>query len=155
MDTELSSALQRWEYLLLKVPGVLEHIDKEQFLLKPAANKWSQQEVLGHLIDSAANNLQRFVRIQFEDTPFILYDQDNWNRYSYYKSMTKEHVVDLWVIINRHLLNISRNIPEKLLQRKSLANAPEPVTLRFLIIDYIAHMEHHLKQILGDDYSSL
>ena len=55
-------------------------LDETQFILKPAPNKWSKQEILGHLIDSAVNNHQRFVRTQFQDVPHIPYDQDQWNR---------------------------------------------------------------------------
>ena len=36
---------------------------------KPSASTWSAKEEFGHLIDSAANNHQRIVRAQLEDTP--------------------------------------------------------------------------------------
>lgn len=39
---------------------------------------WSVKEIVGHLIDSASNNLQRFVRLQVSDSlVFPDYSQDN------------------------------------------------------------------------------
>lgn len=143
---------QRLAYLLDKIPIKFGAIDDNEFYYKPAENKWSKLEILGHLIDSAANNWQRFVRIQFEDDLFLVYDQDNWNIYSYYQQAAREDILKLWVTLNRHLLFIMNNIPEDKLGRTGRSNEPEPVTLEFLIDDYVAHMEHHLKQIFPQGY---
>ncbi len=46
---------------------------------KPAPGKWSIQEILGHLMDSAVNNHHRFVRAQeVEVLTFPDYQQDHW-----------------------------------------------------------------------------
>ncbi len=148
----LQPTISRMSYLLDVVPDKIRGIDDTVLHQKPAADKWSKLEILGHLVDSAANNWQRFVRIQFEDNPDIAYNQNGWNEYSYYNRMNKEHIINLWQLINRHLFYIIRNIPEEKLDRTSTANGQEGLTLRFLIMDYIAHMEHHLEQILGKNY---
>lgn len=152
---DLQTSIERLAYLANNVPAKMRQMEDDELQHKPAPDKWSKLEILGHLIDSAANNLQRFVRIQFEDTPHIVYDQENWNTYSYYNTMTQEQIVNMWQIINQHLLHIMQNIPNDKLERKCMTNDPEPLTLRFLIIDYIAHMEHHLKQIFGTSYNQL
>lgn len=143
---------QRLAYLLDIIPAKVGAIADDELYYRPAENKWSKLEILGHLVDSAANNWQRFVRIQFEESLFFVYDQDNWNTYSYYRQSDRNDILNLWVMLNRHLLFIMNNIPEDKLERTSRSNEPEPVTLGFLIDDYVAHMEHHLKQIFPQGY---
>lgn len=152
MDTALAAAISRLAYLIDTVPALISRMDREDLYHQPAPGKWSRHEILGHLVDSAANNWQRFVRIQFEDNLHLTYDQDNWNQYSYHTKNDITHTIAVWQVINRHLLYIIQNIPEDKMQRISYANSPEPLTLQFLIIDYIAHMEHHLEQISGKNY---
>jgi hypothetical protein len=145
---DLNAATERMEYLLNTIPALLAAMPEDTFALKPALNKWSKKEILGHLIDSATNNHQRFVRGQFEEVPFIVYDQDGWNDNSRYNEMPAAHVIGFWELYNRHLLELIKRIPEHALLRKCLTNEPEPVTLEWLITDYVAHMEHHLKQVV-------
>ena len=51
---------------------------KETMAYKPSPAKWSKKEILGHMIDSAQNNIRRFIVAQYEDSPKITYKQDNW-----------------------------------------------------------------------------
>src|SRR6185295_11426422 len=116
----------------------------------PAPKKWSRKEILGHLIDSASNNHQRFVRAQL--APEFRgpgYEQDAWVSRQDYAAAEWSLVVDLWSVYNRHLAHvISRALPEKLATPCSIKeNAP--VTLQFIMEDYIDHLEHHLAQIFG------
>lgn len=143
---------ERLAYLLDIIPVKYRAIGDDELYDKPNEYKWCKLEILGHLVDSAANNWQRFVRIQFEDDLFLVYDQDNWNKHSYYQQADREDILNLWVTLNRHLLFIMKNIPADKLERTSRSNEPVPVTLRFLIEDYVAHMEHHLKQIFPHGY---
>ena len=102
----------RLVYLCDVVPEKLATLDKAALTQKPAPQKWSRQEILGHLIDSAANNHQRFIRVQFEDTPTIFYDQDNWVEYNYYNDLQITALVNLWVAYNRHLAEVIKKILE-------------------------------------------
>jgi hypothetical protein len=147
-QTGVEIAIERLRYLCDTIPALLQQIPDTDFSRKPAPGKWSKKEILGHLIDSAANNHQRFVRGQFEDVPFIIYDQDNWNNTSRYGNMSGEHVVDTWEAFNRHIIEIIKRIPRDSLQRLCKTNEPQPVTLQWLIEDYVKHMEHHLRQIV-------
>jgi hypothetical protein len=74
----INAALNRLEYLLKTIPALLNALDENEFSFKPAENKWSKKEILGHLIDSASNNHQRFVRAQFEEHANIFYHQNEW-----------------------------------------------------------------------------
>ena len=44
---------------------LLARMKPEVVSSKESAGKWSRKELLGHLIDSAANNHQRFVRASY------------------------------------------------------------------------------------------
>ena len=130
-------------------------------LLPPAAGKWSPREVIGHLIDSAANNHQRFVRAQFtDDLEFHSYEQAEWVRVQGYQEESWEQLVQLWKLYNQHLLHLVSRIPDEQLTKQrrqhnlqqlawqSLA-AEQPATLEYFIRDYLEHLKHHLRQIPG------
>jgi hypothetical protein len=147
MNPMLFLTLQRLQFLCDTMPVLLRKISEPEFSHKPSPEKWSKKEILGHLIDSAANNHQRFLRVQFEDTPHIVYDQVNWNRYSDHQSAKTDHLISFWEMYNRHLLAIIQAIPPPNLQRTCRTNEPQPVALEWLIEDYVRHLEHHLRQL--------
>ena len=127
----------------------------------PASGKWSPREVIGHLIDSASNNHQRFVRARFQnDLVLVGYDQDAWVALQHYQDEPWSDLVTLWRAFNRHLAHVMQVIPPSVRQRehgrhnlheinwKPIA-ADQPATLDNLMEDYVAHLKHHLRQILG------
>jgi hypothetical protein len=129
---------------------------------RPAAGKWSAKETVGHLIDSATNNHQRFVRAQFrEDLVFDGYAQEEWVRAQRYQDEPWALLVNLWRFYNLHLAHVCRHAPEgERLRPRSRHNlheigfAPvspdEPATLDHLMRDYVDHLKSHLRQILGE-----
>lgn len=141
--------LNRLQYLINTIPEKLLAIPERDFSYKPAPGKWSKKEIIGHLIDSAANNHQRFIKTQFEDVPEVTYHQDNWNAASHYNDMEGRHVIGFWEAYNRHLLELIKRIPEAALQRRCFSGGEYPVTLGWLIEDYVYHMEYHLKQVIS------
>ncbi len=145
----LKETIERLQYLCDIIPPLLSTISEKDFSHKPAPNKWSKKEVLGHLIDSAANNHQRFVRIQFENEPVIGYDQNSWNLISQYNRLDMHHLIKFWEIYNRHLLEIMKRVPEHNLGLTGIDLNENKATLGFLIDDYVAHMEHHLRQMVS------
>ncbi len=136
-------------------------ISAEQSQLPRAAGKWSPKEIIGHLIDSASNNHQRFVRAQFsDDLIFAGYEQEGWVRVQDYKGEPWPELVQLWKLYNQHILHLMSLIPEetrlKLRYRHNLhqiasdsLSEDEPVTLDWFMRDYVEHMKKHLGQILG------
>jgi len=144
----INKPIKRLKYLCNIIPPLLSAIDEQTFSFKPAPNKWSKKEILGHLIDSANNNHQRFVRARFEDKPIIYYIQDDWNKYGYYNQIESAKIIALWTAYNRYLAELIGYIPAEALSRECRTDEDQKYTLEFLINDYVEHLEHHLKQII-------
>lgn len=114
---------------------------------KPAPNKWSKKEILGHLIDSAANNHQRFVRLQLQSSIDLPgYEQDEWVRVGRYQHTPWTDVVALWAAYNRQLATIIESMDPASLGHVWHSPTGE-VTLEFIATDYLRHLKHHLGQI--------
>lgn len=142
----IQHAIERLAFLCDTIPALLRQISPADFAYKPHPDKWSKKEIIGHLIDSATNNHQRFVRGQFEDTPKILYQQNHWNTYSYHQNIDAEQIISFWALYNKQLLEIIKCMPDEMLLRTVETNAVH--TIAFLFEDYVAHAEHHLKQVV-------
>ena len=147
----LQTALSQLENHILEVLMRFKHVDRDLMLQKPAPGKWSKQEILGHLIDSAINNLKRFTDIQCFPQPYTVlrYQQDDLVIINRYQQLPLEHMLQLWSILNRQIVNIISTIPAEKLPYTIIIPSGESKTLEWLAIDYVEHMEHHLKQIFG------
>lgn len=116
--------------------------------VRPRPDAWSPREIIGHLIDSAANNHQRFVRVQEAAAQSLPgYAQEHWVSVQRYQEAPWPELVELWRLYNRHLARVIRFIPETALERQVTVGAPPPVTLGFLVRDYLDHLKKHLGQI--------
>jgi hypothetical protein len=107
--------------------------------------KWSAKQVIGHLIDSAVNNLPRIVRMQIETGLSLSgYEQMEWVSLQHYAERDWSQVLALWFALNEHVAWTIGYIEKARLANRGVIEG-EPLTLGFLIADYIAHMEHHLR----------
>lgn len=145
----MKETINRLEFLCDTIPPKLKEFSEEAFSHKPAPEKWSKKETVGHLIDSAANNIQRFVRMQYENFPFIIYAQNEWVDVQHHQNKNSNEIISLWELLNRHIVHILKNVPEKNFSLLCKTNEPEPVTLLWLAEDYVKHLKHHLKQIVS------
>ena len=133
---------------------------------RPAPGKWSPREIVGHLIDSASNNHQRFVRALWQDDlMFNGYAQDEWVAAQQYQQAAWPELVALWGHFNRHLARVMIAVPPEIRDRRhrrhnlhQLAWRPVPeneaATLDYFMRDYVGHLEHHVRQILGAQWSA-
>jgi hypothetical protein len=119
-----------------------------------APGKWSRKEILGHLIDSASNNLQRFVRAQIPAhlTDGVLrlpsYAQDDWVHVQGYSARPWEELVTLWSVLNRHIVFVLERIDSGKLGTCCVIGQNPPLRLDHLVVDYVGHLKHHMGQIL-------
>lgn len=132
---------------------LLPKISEYEWNYKSEPNKWSKKEILGHLIDSATNNHQRFVRLQFEDNPTIIYDQNKWVSVQNYINVSVENIIILFENYNKHLAYILSQISNDNYKNQCDIKKGQPVTLEWIASDYIRHMNHHLLQIIGESYN--
>ena len=146
---DVAAALVDWHSILDHEHRALRAIPEAQAALRPSGMTWSRKQILGHLIDSASNNHQRFVRAQLQrEMKFPPYVQDLWVAAQGCDEREWADLVDLWRAYNRHLLHVASRIPEDALDNACIVADDEPSTLRHHVIDYIVHMRHHLRQIL-------
>ena len=157
--------LQDFRQTIDSASAKLMQIDEAQSERPRAEDHWSSKQIIGHLIDSAANNHARFVLGQLkDDLVFAGYDQDGWVRTNHYQERAWPDLIQLWRSYNLHLHHLMTHADNaKLttpctlhtLQEIAFKTVPkaEPVTLEYLMKDYVDHMKHHLAQILGDSKS--
>jgi hypothetical protein len=128
----------------------LEALTDETYDWRPSPEKWSKKEILGHLADSAQNNIRRFLVAQYEDTPNIIYSQDDWVARTGYSHYPARPLITLWTLLNRHIVIILSNMSPEAAQRKC-AMGGQPQTLEWVAADYCNHLLHHLHQLLDLD----
>jgi hypothetical protein len=115
---------------------------------RPPAGGWSPKEVLGHLIDSAANNHQRFVRAQEADAlTFPGYNQNHWVTSQAYQDADWQHLVALWSHLNLHLADVIARIPPSNYSVPCTIGGNPAVPLETIIVGYRDHLHHHIAQI--------
>ncbi|WP_428664702.1 DinB family protein [Runella sp.] len=134
-----------------KVLPLLQNIPEEEAAKKPNPYKWSKKEILGHLIDSACNNQQKFIRTMAEpQLHFVGYAQNNWVAAQQYASANWKLITTLWAAYNLHLAHIIEHVDTSVLQNTITIEDAGPFTLEFIMKDYAEHLKHHLLQILPD-----
>lgn len=145
----MKKAVEEFRSIVDQASPEFEIISESDSSDKPAPDKWSKKEILGHLIDSAANNHQRFVRAQLSaELKLPGYEQELWVHTQRYQNESWGNLVHLWKSYNLHLLHLVSSIPETALRNYCFIGDNEPVTLEFLVEDYVKHLKHHVEQIL-------
>jgi hypothetical protein len=119
------------------------------FEIKPSESKWSKKEILGHLIDSAINNIKRFTEIQYFDKPYKIkqYNPDELVKSNDYQNKNNQDLYDLWMQLNYHILHLANLQTETTLAYPLILPNGKLSDLQFLINDYFEHFYYHLKQI--------
>ena len=128
---------------------LFQQVDETRTTRRAKSGGWCAREVLGHLIDSACNNHRRFVVGQSADTlRFDGYNQDEWVSRQHYEEAPWRDLVALWGAYNRHLAHVIACTPDDVTARTALSpDGSAPVSLAFLMEDYVRHLRHHLVQI--------
>ena len=146
----MTETTNKLEQLLKSGLEYLSQSSESEMSQKVSAEKWSKKEISGHLIDSGINNLQRFTEIQFEDKPYIIrkYKQNELVKVNDYQNTKTNEIVEFWLSINNRIKNLIELQTEKTLNYKIELEKENITDLRFLMKDYVDHLEHHLNQIM-------
>jgi hypothetical protein len=136
--------------IVIWAKGELLKIAPEAAGVKRSPDAWSKKEVIGHLIDSASNNHQRFVRgTQNIAGDFPTYNQNRWVEVQCYNEMDWPALVELFCQYNLHLSRVIECLHQEVLGNPCNIGKENPVALEFVIQDYLRHLRHHLEKILG------
>lgn len=139
--------------------AILDRMSEDVSMRRPAPGKWSPREIVGHLIDSASNNHQRFVRAQLkDDLEFPGYDQDAWVSVQRYQAASWKDLVALWYYFNLHIARVMESAAnDERVRPRARHNLDQiawrtvprdqPATLDYFMSDYVGHLKHHLAQL--------
>ncbi|MRH41701.1 DinB family protein [Aquibacillus halophilus] len=148
----MQQVIEAINYWIKNLPEEYNAMSEEETSSRPLPNKWSRKETLGHLCDSAINNIERFVKIQYEIPIYVVqpYNQDQWVTIQNYQDRSLDDIVYLFEILNKQLVNIVKNVPDERLSNLCDLGDNQHKTFEWLIQDYLRHMEHHINnQILN------
>ncbi|CAB1055886.1 hypothetical protein D1BOALGB6SA_620 [Olavius sp. associated proteobacterium Delta 1] len=128
----------------------LRSLSNEIIVARPNPGDWSVKEIIGHLVDSASNNHQRFVRLQVADgliLPDYSQDNDTWVLIQGYQAASWDDLLDLWRYFNLHLSHVIRTVNNECIDHIWVVDEDTSITLGELMIDYLRHLNDHLQQI--------
>lgn len=146
----MRTAIERLRFAVCTLPSVLSRYSEAESEQRPSPERWTKKEVVGHLIDSASNNHQRFVRGQIAaKQDFPGYEQEQWVRIQRYQSARWSDLIDLWRAYNTHLPHVIDCMSEEGRRATCRVGGGTEVTLAGLFVDYVDHLEHHLRRMLG------
>lgn len=138
------------EEIIEEFPLKTESLSEEDFSRKESVNKWSKKEILGHLVDSALNNLQRYIRVQYQEVPHVVYHQNEWVTFQNWQELPSKEILTLWKVINKQIVHVWKNFSEEKINAAiNVSKEKEEIyTFKEMIDDYVTHFNHHAKQIL-------
>ena len=150
MNKLISEIRQIIDEFTIRITGIPDF----EFSAKTTPGKWSRKEVLGHLTDSAQNNLRRFICGQYESSPRIVYDEDFWVNANNYGRAEKQTVIEGWRQANESICRVLSSMAQENYDKtcNTGKDAVQLRTLEWLAADYVKHMKHHLNQILPGSF---
>ena len=145
----MKQKIDEFELVLNKLEVIFSTDSVMDLEIKRTAASWSKKEVLGHLIDSAINNLQRFTEIRYAEKPYHIrpYNQDELVKANEYQNKNNQDLFTLLIALNKHIVYLIRNQTEATLSCQIVLPNQKTADLKFVIEDYINHFYHHLNQI--------
>lgn len=133
----------------------LKRFTESELTLKSKAESWSKKEIIGHLVDSAQNNIRRIIIGQYKANENIVYNQNIWVKSADYQHYNSSDLIHLFVLLNKHFCILLENLPKE--NYKTLTNwgheIPELVSLEYVAHDYLKHLKHHIYQLFLENYS--
>ena len=143
------------EQTLDRARPMLEAVSEQEASRRPRPEKWSKKEIVGHLLDSASNNHQRFVRAALQgELTFPGYSQNELVKLQGFHEMKWDSLIEFWVAYNRFLATVLRRLPGEAESVRCVIGNNPPATLGWIAQDYVEHLKRHLNQILGETFAT-
>ena len=145
-NQELLSLIQEYHSKLMALP-------EDVITNRRNIQKRSIRQIVGHMVDSASNNIHRIVHLQYQPSPLIYPDyanlgnNDRWIAIQNYQAENWEDLVYLWKYSNLHIIHIINNVNPEKLDNPWITALNEKVTLKEMILDYLSHFKLHIKEI--------
>jgi len=145
----MQEVIDRFENLLVENLAYFKTLDATVLEEKITEEKWSKKEIIGHLVDSSIHNLVRFTEINYSEKPYIYrtYNQTDLIRINQYQEMDINELLQLWYTLNNQIIRIFKAVKMEALEYKIQLTDDSIIDLRFLMTDYVEHLEHHINQI--------
>ena len=148
VKTDVASSIR--ETVIAVRPALLA-IPESRAREKTSSSAWSFEEILGHLVDSAANNHQRIVRmLETQNIGRFTYTQQHWVDVQRYNAEPWRDLVEFWCSYNLHIAHVIAGVDPEALRNLCDMGYAHPASLEFVIEDYLRHVRHHLDQILAE-----
>lgn len=131
----------------------LKNLSEEIITNRRNSQKRSIKQIVGHMVDSASNNIHRIVHLQYQPSPLIYPDyanlgnNDRWIAIQNYQEENWENLVQLWKYSNLHIIHVINNVNQEKLNNPWITALNQKVTLKEMIIDYLSHFKLHLREI--------
>src|SRR5688500_10583693 len=130
------------ETIITTYTPALKSLTEQELIHSSSPGKWTRKEMIGHLIDSAQNNIRRFIVAQYEKEPVIIYKQDEWVKINNYRDHAGSDLIQLLILLNRQIVMIMRNTTGDMAHRTCKTESVHDI--KWLAKDYVKHLQHHL-----------
>ena len=147
---ELREVAQEIQSLVTSCVAEWRDLTEEVITHRPTPDSWSAKEIIGHLIDSASNNHQRFVRLQIRDSlifPDYQHDNEYWVKIQRYQERPWQALLALWRHFNSHVAYLIQCVDPHCLSHAWQVDSETRISLRELMSDYLRHMRVHVAQV--------
>lgn len=145
-NEELLKLIDEWEPKLLK-------LQDDMITIRRNSQNRSIKQIVGHMVDSASNNIHRIIHLQYQVSPLIFPDyanlgnNDRWIAIQNYQDEKWQDLVQLWKYSNIHIVHVINNVNIEKLDNEWITALNETVLLKSMIIDYLRHFKLHLSEI--------
>jgi tRNA splicing ligase len=149
-DSIFSHVVEGIRQVVSQEESFLSSLNEEMISSRLNKQNRTIKQILGHLIDSASNNHQRMIRLQYsKNLIFPDYRQDNdlWIALQDYRHADWESLIQLWKYYNLHIIQVIKSVDLTKLDNYWHDFEGEKVTLREMIEGYLSHLHLHINEI--------
>jgi hypothetical protein len=146
ITSEIICLTEEWE-------SKLNFLPPETITERRNSQNRSIKQIIGHLIDSASNNIHRIVHLQYQQSPLTFPNyatfgnNDRWIAIQDYQNEDWRSLIQLWKYSLLHLCHVIKNLENDKLNNEWISGPDQKITLESMIIDFPRHLKLHLSEI--------